>query len=292
MQLGESDESAKLHEALCRVIETALCHDQLVICELASYEYLARQLQLVEERVFEERARRAQPVPKANAQAKELAAADFGSEVGPFLGTGETKGNLCICPVLMDWIADQRWGLTSPFPSLVNLARFAPRPLCLRLVWTRPYVVPIASAAFFRYLFFPWMGAAIYHWVVLLVCVLPKVGGDPPAAQAASVGYLSSLYREFELPAAYLERSSSCEASLVEMLAQAPGYAGDSGRVRPSSQPLVAWPESTKAVSTSDVVSDADSVVLQGWRQTMLNPESVTAGLRDALGIQRPCVDP
>eukprot|EP00959_Pyramimonas_sp_CCMP1952_P207237 4334906-Pyramimonas_sp.AAC.1 len=74
--------------------KAALCRDQLVICELASCEYLARQLQLVVGRAFEERARRNQPVPKAKAQAKELGAADFGSEVGHFLGTGETKGNL------------------------------------------------------------------------------------------------------------------------------------------------------------------------------------------------------
>ncbi|CAK0858696.1 unnamed protein product, partial [Prorocentrum cordatum] len=292
-QLGESDEYAKLHETLRRVIETALCHDQLVICELASYEHLARQLQLIEERAFEERARRSQPAPKAKAQVKELAAADYGSEVGHFLGTGETKGNLCICPALMDWIADQmKMGLTSLLPSLVSLARIAQRPSSLRLVWTRPHAVPIASAMFARYLIFLWMGAAIFRRVALLVCALPRVGGDPPAVQAASVDYLSSLHREFELPAAYSERSSACEASLVEMLAQAPGYAGDSGRVRPYSQPLVAWPKSTKAVSTSDVVSDADSIVLQGWRQTMLNPESVVAELRDELGIQRPYVDP
>ncbi|CAK0821218.1 unnamed protein product, partial [Prorocentrum cordatum] len=285
MQLGESDESVKLHETLCRVIETALCYDQLVICELASYEYLARQLQLVEGRAFEERVRKTQPVPKAKAQAKELAAADFGSEVGHFLGTGETKGNLCICPALMDWIADQmKRGLTSPFPSLVSLARFAPRPSCPRLVWARPCAVPIASATFFRYLFFLWMGAAIYHWVALFVCALPKV-------RAGASGCLGGLPLE-PASAAYSERSSACEASLVEMLAQAPGYAGDSGRVRPYSQPLVAWLKSTKAASTSDVVSDADSIALQGWRQTMLNPESVAAELRDALGIQRPCVDP
>ncbi|CAK0838172.1 unnamed protein product [Prorocentrum cordatum] len=314
MQLGESDENVKLHETLCRVLEAALCRDQLVICELASYEYLARQLQLVE-RVFEERARRSQPVPKAKAQAKELGAAGFGSEVGHFFGAGETKGNVCICPALMDWIADQmkmeasvakerrkareeraltlaRMGLTSLFPSLVSLARIAQRPSRLRLVWTRPRVVPIASATFFRYLVFLWMGAAIFRWAALLVCALPKVGGDPPAVQAASVDYLSSLHREFELPAAYSERSSACEAPLVEMLAQAPGYAGDSGRVRPYSQPLAAWPKSTKAVSISDVVSDAGSIALQGWRQTTLNSESVAAGLRDALGIQRPYVDP
>ena len=110
MQALETDDSAKLHESLCRVIETALCHDQLIICELASYEFLARQLQLVEERFFEERARRTQPAPKAKGQAKDAAAAaaaDATSEIGHFLGTGETMGNLCICPALMDWIADQ-----------------------------------------------------------------------------------------------------------------------------------------------------------------------------------------
>ena len=101
----------KLHETLCRVIETSLCHGQLVICELASYEYLARQLQLVEEWVFEERVRRSLPAPKAKAQANEAntwvaSPTDFASEVGHFLGTGETKGNLCISPALIDWIAD------------------------------------------------------------------------------------------------------------------------------------------------------------------------------------------
>ena len=113
-----------------------------------------------------------------------------------------------------------------------------------------------------------------------------------PAAQAASVDYIAGLYRDFDLPSAYSERGRDCEASLVEMLAQAPGYAGDSGRARPYSKPLVAWPESTKAVSTCGVVSEADSIVLQGWRQSMLNPESVAAELRESLGVVRPYVDP
>ncbi|CAK0845235.1 unnamed protein product, partial [Prorocentrum cordatum] len=110
MQALETDDAAKLHETLCRVIETSLCHDQLIICELASYEFLSRQLQLVEERFFEERARRTHPAPRAKGQAKDgaaSAAADASSEIGHFLGAGETMGNLCICPALMDWIADQ-----------------------------------------------------------------------------------------------------------------------------------------------------------------------------------------
>eukprot|EP00959_Pyramimonas_sp_CCMP1952_P035098 734820-Pyramimonas_sp.AAC.1 len=50
MQLGEHGENVELREAMFRVIETALCRDQMVICELASCEYLARHPQLVEER--------------------------------------------------------------------------------------------------------------------------------------------------------------------------------------------------------------------------------------------------
>ncbi|CAK0911425.1 unnamed protein product, partial [Prorocentrum cordatum] len=143
--------------------------------------------------------------------------------------------------------------------------------------------VTVASVTFFRSLFFQWMGVAIFRLVGVPVYGPPK---------AASVDYIAGLHRDFELPAAYSERGRDCEASLVEMLAQAPGYAGDSGRVRPFSMPLVAWPESTKAVSTCGVVSEADSIVLLDWRQSMLNPESVAAELRESSGVSRPYVDP
>ncbi|CAK0857904.1 unnamed protein product, partial [Prorocentrum cordatum] len=283
-QLGEHDENVELHETLCRVIETALCHDLLVICELASYEYLARQLQLAEERAFEDRTRRSQPAPKAKAQAKEAPPADSASEVGHLLGTGETKGNLCICPALMDWIAVQM----KMEAAVAKERRKAREQRALRA----PYAVPIVSKMLFRFPFFPWMGAAIYPSVARPVFELQKENGSAPAEQAASVEHLAGLHREFELPAACSERSSACEAPLVEMLAQAPGCAGDGGRARPCSKPLVAWPQSTKAAPTCDVVSEADSIVLQGWRQTILNPESVAAELRDAPGIDSPRVGP
>ncbi|CAK0840106.1 unnamed protein product, partial [Prorocentrum cordatum] len=268
MQALETGDTAKLHETLRRVIETSLCHDQLIICELASYEFLSRQLQLVEERFFEERARRTHPAPEAKGRAKDgaaAAAADVSSEIGHFLGTGETisMGNLCICPALMDRIADQ-------MKSEAAVAKERRK-------------VTVASVTFFRFLFFQWMGVATFRLVEGLVCAPPK---------AASVDCIAGLHRDFELPAAYSERGRDCEASLVEMLAQAPGYAGDSGRVRPCSMPRVAWPESTKAVSTCGVVSEADSIVLQDWRQSMLNPESVAAELRESLGVIRPYVDP
>ncbi|CAK0811879.1 unnamed protein product, partial [Prorocentrum cordatum] len=265
-QASESDDADRLYETLCRVVETLRCHDQLIICGPSSYEFLSRQLLMVEGRFFEERARRTHPGPKPMGQAKDgaaAAAADVSSEVGHFLGTGETLGNLCILPPVMDAFAEQ-------MKSEATVAKECRK-------------VTIASETFFRFLFFQWMGVAIFRLVVGLVCAPPK---------AAAVDYIAGLHRDFELPAAYSERGRDCEASLVEMLAQAPGYAGDSGRVRPCSAPLVAWPESTKAVSTCGVVSEADSIVLQDWRQSMLNPESVAAELRDSLGVIRPYVDP
>ncbi|CAK0871171.1 unnamed protein product, partial [Prorocentrum cordatum] len=256
-------------------METALCHDQLAICELASHEHLARQ-----------------PSLAAKAQAKEASPADLAFEVGHFLGAGEAKGNLCISPALMDCIADQmktlaRMGLASLCLIIVSLVSLAQRHSRLRLASRRPDAARAGEE---------WCneGRSALNW---LQCgkdehCATQDGVAAPAVQAASVEHLAGVYREFELPAAYSERSSACEASLVEMLTLAPGYAGGGGRARPYSQPLAAWFQSTKAVSTCDVVSEADSIVLQGWRQIMLNPESVAAELRDALGIARPCVGP
>ncbi|CAK0911449.1 unnamed protein product [Prorocentrum cordatum] len=266
-QASETDDADRLCETLCRVVETLRCRDQLIICGLSAYEFLSRQLLMVEGRFFEERARRTHPGPKPKGQAKDgaaAAAADVSSEIGHFLGTGETGG-----------LATRH--------LLVSLASLAPSPSRLHLAWSCPREVTIASETFFRFLFFQWMGVAIFRLVAGLVCAPPK---------AAAVDYIAGLHRDFELPAAYSERGRDCEASLVEMLAQAPGYAGDSGRVRPYSMPLVAWPESTKAVSACGVVSEADSIVLQDWRQSMLNPESVAAELRDSLGVTSPYVDP
>eukprot|EP00959_Pyramimonas_sp_CCMP1952_P006037 126447-Pyramimonas_sp.AAC.1 len=74
-QASETGDADRLCETLCRVVETSLCRDQLIICELSSYEFLSRQLLMVEWRFFEERARRTLPVPKAKGQAKDGAAA-------------------------------------------------------------------------------------------------------------------------------------------------------------------------------------------------------------------------
>ncbi|CAK0880027.1 unnamed protein product, partial [Prorocentrum cordatum] len=50
MALPDEDEHAKLHETLCHVLDLAIVYDQLQIAEMASFEIIARQLQLLEER--------------------------------------------------------------------------------------------------------------------------------------------------------------------------------------------------------------------------------------------------
>ncbi|CAK0899503.1 unnamed protein product [Prorocentrum cordatum] len=282
----------ELHETMCRVIETALCRDQIVICELASFEYLAHQLQLVEEGVCEERARRTQPAPKAKALAKEASLTDFPAEVGNFLGTDdtdETKGELRISLAMMGWIADQMKNEA----AVAKERRKAREERALRAPWRTPRTLTtmgLASTLFLleRLVSHAQSPSGLRLWCNEGLSALnwlhcgkdeqsaPREGARAPAVQAASVEHLASQHREFELPAA---RS-------------APGCAGDSGRGRPCSKSLVAWPKSTKAVSTADVVSEADSIVLQGWGQSMLDPESVAAELRGSLGVLRPRVDP
>ena len=76
---------------------------------MASFEVVARQLQLLEERVYEARS----PSP-AVASAKAKAGGKSGSaasssvpETSYFLGAGVSKANLCISPKLLEYIADQ-----------------------------------------------------------------------------------------------------------------------------------------------------------------------------------------
>ncbi|CAK0900111.1 unnamed protein product [Prorocentrum cordatum] len=110
MALPDEDEYAKLHETLCRVLDLAVVYDQLQIAEMASFDIVARQLQLLEERVYETRS--APPsgaAPKAKAAARGGAAAGSSSspETSYFLGAGVSKVHLCISPKLPEYIADQ-----------------------------------------------------------------------------------------------------------------------------------------------------------------------------------------
>ena len=100
----EGDEDARHHEFLCRTLETFVSFDQVNAPNLAGVELLCRQLQLLEERVYEAELTALSAKKKSDSGLKsayELV------DSGLFLGTTETKSNLCICPALSEWISEQ-----------------------------------------------------------------------------------------------------------------------------------------------------------------------------------------
>ncbi|CAK0842094.1 unnamed protein product, partial [Prorocentrum cordatum] len=245
MAIAEHDEAAKQRESICRIIEIALVHDQVVITELASFEYPARQLQLI--------------------------------EVGHFLGIGETKGNLCICPALMQFIAEQMKN-----EAAVSKERRKARE-------ERALRAPCAA----------WRrrcseGAAAHNLPHGRAEGAPSDGQatNGSLAQRVAIEELQEQRRSFELPAGYSEQRQFCEASLVEVLETTPGYQ-NSSRVKPCDKALVAWPALTgPPVQVSSFAQQADAVQLEGWRQSMLRSDAEVRELQETPGVQRPCVDP
>ena len=85
------------HEIICRAFQLALGYDQLNIASLASFEVLARKIQLIEER------------HKDRGQGN-IDAIDGGDDHFLFLGGGigpMTRQNACVCPLLSEWVAEE-----------------------------------------------------------------------------------------------------------------------------------------------------------------------------------------
>ncbi|CAK0834679.1 unnamed protein product, partial [Prorocentrum cordatum] len=134
MALPDEDEYAKPRETLCRVLDLAVVCDQLQIAEMASFEIVARQLQLLEERACETRsAPQSGAAPKAKAAARGGASAGTPSspETSYFLGAGVSKANLCISPKLLEYIADQMMAEA----AISKERRKAREELALRAPW-------------------------------------------------------------------------------------------------------------------------------------------------------------
>lgn len=93
MRLNATDAGVALHAAACLMLEAMCSYDQLNCANLASAEHAARQIQLTQER-WKERA-----TGSADAQEMHL-------EFHVFAGTS-TRGHLCICPDLTEWISDE-----------------------------------------------------------------------------------------------------------------------------------------------------------------------------------------
>ena len=90
-KLQDSDPNVTIHESACRVLETAICYDQLNVTSLAAFEVIARQLQIAEDKL----AHRFDDVSHEGYS-------DYS------LMSGSThKSQLCICPALKAWTAGE-----------------------------------------------------------------------------------------------------------------------------------------------------------------------------------------
>jgi len=91
-KVQNSEPGVQAHDAFCRTLEIMVCFDQLAVGALASAEYVCRQIQLVEEKYKE----------KAGSNAN----VELVQEMHLF-GGHSSRSNLCICPDLSAWIAEE-----------------------------------------------------------------------------------------------------------------------------------------------------------------------------------------
>ena len=90
-KLQPSDIGVIDHEGACRALQVMASYDQLDMPNVASAELIARRLQLAEER------------HKDRLGGEGTASEDLHL----YLGTDPTRGNLCVCPALSDWVGKE-----------------------------------------------------------------------------------------------------------------------------------------------------------------------------------------
>ncbi|CAK0894808.1 unnamed protein product, partial [Prorocentrum cordatum] len=275
--LAEGIEAVKQLETICRILEASRAHVQLVIPELASFECLARQLQLI------------------GHGKKDSTAQDARStEVGLFLGIGRTKGNACICPALMQFFAEQ----VQSEAATSNERRKAREERALRAPWRPPRPLAFASGMLCRCR--PSTRAIVFAPLTVggpaggrLVARLGA--GSATRASTLSTGSMIVLVRGVSLVRMWsaLRRSMLLSESCKSIvLSTTPGYQNAS-RVRPYDKARVAWPAlSGPPVEVGSVAQQADAFQLQGWRQSMLRSAGEVEELQESLGVQQPYVDP
>jgi hypothetical protein len=87
-KLNNTDTLVLHHGALCSILETAICYDQLEVTNLASIELILRQIQSIEERL----------------QDRFIDDHEFGADYGIMSGLA-SRSSLCICPALTSHVA-------------------------------------------------------------------------------------------------------------------------------------------------------------------------------------------
>ena len=93
-RLQPQDAGVSLHECARRCLELLVTYDQVDVTNIAGAEILSRQVQLVEEK-WKDRV------------AGSLPSGDIEHDSHFYLGTSMSRGDLCACPLLQSWIAEQ-----------------------------------------------------------------------------------------------------------------------------------------------------------------------------------------
>ena len=83
------------HESACKLLQTLLCYDQLDAGNLAAGELIARQIQMVEEKY------------KERLQGSSSSSGHPQSDSFLYMGTSLTRGTVCICPALMEFVSGE-----------------------------------------------------------------------------------------------------------------------------------------------------------------------------------------
>ena len=89
--------SAVSHETACRLLQVLGCYDQVDISNSAGAEIIARQIQLLEEKHRD--------CGGGGGKGGDSSGASMDSHL--YMGSSSSRGGLCVCPLLSDWIADE-----------------------------------------------------------------------------------------------------------------------------------------------------------------------------------------
>ena len=89
-KLQDNDAKVLAHESLCKILEPAMCYDQVDVASLACMELLVRQVQVLEEGYKD----------------KFSSNTDVSFDIALMSGTA-ARSQLCIAPSLSSWVADE-----------------------------------------------------------------------------------------------------------------------------------------------------------------------------------------
>ena len=93
--LKPDDAGVVMHASLCKILQIAATSDQLDASNLGSMELVCREVQMIEENY----------ASRLNSKSGQLS-----EEHHLFTATRQSQGNVCMCPALREWMAEELKG--------------------------------------------------------------------------------------------------------------------------------------------------------------------------------------